>query len=286
MGVFISYRTCDYVYLQVTFGKQFFRLINTIFYNVLFRRHSKILFENFEKVSLSGAELPSEISALADSSAYVLLPEGIEIADLECEVIVAEENETAGSTTNISAEDTSEEGTEDTTSKTEDILNGTAVFMYEDQVVGKAEVLLNKDVLAEQGVIVHDAEVSEPKEDSALLKVVKGLWIALGAAVLVTVYIFYRNYKIMKERKKRRLIRQKREKMLREQELREQQMREQQLRERQRMYEQRRYSSQAYGRKTEEQELYERRMMYGKYIQDKYKNRRDTYQSPRNRRYD
>ena len=250
------------------------------------RAMMEYVFDNFEKVSLSGAELPAEISALTDSSAYVLLPEGVEITDLECEVIVAENDETTGGTTNISAEDTSGESAEDKSSVTAKSMTGTAVFTYEDQIVGEAEVVLDQDVLVEQGVIAHDAEVSEPEKDSALLKVVKGLWIALGAAVLIVAYIFYKNYKIMKERKKRRLMRKRREKMLREQELREQQMREQQLRERQQMYEQRMYERRGYGRKSEEQELYERRMMYGKYIQDKYRNRRDTYRSPRNRRHD
>lgn len=143
------------------------------------RAMMEYVFENFEKVPLAGEELPEAIESLTDESAYVLLPNGIQLTDVDCEV--------------------SQIGTDEDRT-------GTAVFTYEGQIVGETEVTLS-DTFFEEEVTADKMEASvndEKKETTFLQKVMKVLAVVLVLAVLLTGLIFYRNYKILQERKKRR----------------------------------------------------------------------------------
>lgn len=149
------------------------------------RAMMEYVFENFKKVPIVKEELPKEIESLMDENAYMLLPTGISLQDVECEVTQVGGNEAR---------------------------TGTAVFTYEEQIVGKTDVSLSDAFFEkEEAAAAKEAEPAESsmkeeeKEETTLLqKIFKILAVVIMTAVLLTELIFYRNYRILQARKKRR----------------------------------------------------------------------------------
>lgn len=147
------------------------------------RAMMEYVFDNFKKVSLADKELPEQIESLVDEDAYVLLSEDVDLDAVECEV---------------------------TQSGDEESKEGNAIFTYEGQIVGNAEVTLSDafftpDDEPEQ-IDPEEVKAAEKKAERRALvkKIVKVLLIVAGIAIVLTAYTFYRNYKILKARKKRR----------------------------------------------------------------------------------
>ncbi|MEE1086719.1 MAG: D-alanyl-D-alanine carboxypeptidase family protein [Schaedlerella sp.] len=140
-------------------------------------------FSSFSKIKLADEVLPEEIESFSDEAACILLPETVDFSSVECEIMPAGE---------------------------EDSESGTAVFTYEDQIVGKAEVVLKKADLTQKKAAV-DTEKSEEKiitEDSTKFTMTYQVMLvlagALGMLLLIILFVFYRNYKKLKARRKRR----------------------------------------------------------------------------------
>ena len=147
-------------------------------------------FENFKKVPLAENELSKQIESLVNEDAYVLLPDGVDFTEVECVI--------------------SQNGNEDFKNCNEDSKEGTAVFTYEGQLVGKTEVILSNAFFEQDEKAVNTIEVEKEtrktavKRATGIKKVFIGLIIVAGIGILLTVYVFYRNYTILKARKKQR----------------------------------------------------------------------------------
>lgn len=148
-------------------------------------------FANFTKVPLVEQGLSEEIESLTNGDAYILLPEGVDFAEVECEIVQMEDN----------IEIMTETGLEETQNKR----LGTAVFTYEGQIVGTAEVVLSDEVSA----LSEKQEVSEDvKTEEGLTEIIKNIFltliIVLAITVVIVAIIFIRNYWILQVRKRRR----------------------------------------------------------------------------------
>ena len=159
-------------------------------------------FDNFSKVSLAGEELPETIESLKDENAYVLLPEGVDISQVECEVVLNESEQTGVQVKDLTKEE-------------EASLEGTAVFTYEGQIVGETEVVINEELFGEEEQVSNSEDISAVvenqdtiEENKPVLSVGQKALITIAVAVLVCAVaagcIFYRNYKILQKRKKQR----------------------------------------------------------------------------------
>lgn len=147
------------------------------------RAMMEYVFENFNKVSLAEQELSDQIESLVDEGAYVLLPEGVDFAEVECE-IKEEENG--------------------------DSKNGSAIFTYEGQVIGIASVMLSDtffkvdDTVAGDSLSKQESKDSISKTTKIIEKLFVGIMLIVGITAVIVVIIFIRNYCILKLRKKRR----------------------------------------------------------------------------------
>lgn len=147
------------------------------------RAMMEYVFENFNKVSLAEQELSDQIESLVDEGAYVLLPEGVDFAEVECE-IKEEENG--------------------------DSKNGSAIFTYEGQVIGIASVMLSDtffkvdDTVAGDSLSKQESKDSISKTTKIIEKLFVGIMLIVGITAVIVVIIFIRNYCILKSRKKRR----------------------------------------------------------------------------------
>lgn len=145
------------------------------------------VFDNFSKVMLSGQEKPEEIDSYADNDAYVLLPSGIEFADLEKQIEITDEQSR----------------------------EGTVTYTYEGQNVGSADVVLTKEYVTE--ATGHDYTLrmaTDPQggsagapsdEPSAVVKVAAGIGsAAIVFAILLAVHFWQaRRRKLIRRRRRR-----------------------------------------------------------------------------------
>lgn len=136
------------------------------------RAMMEYVFENFNKVSLAEQELSDQIESLVDEGAYVLLPEGVDFAEVECEIIQGEE----------SIQTESEVGQV----QTQNAHTGKAVFTYEGQIVGTTEIILSKTFFDQTENV--DAETSDEIEEVTTNEdvVIKIIFIAIIFIVGVT----------------------------------------------------------------------------------------------------
>lgn len=147
------------------------------------RAMMEYVFENFDKVSLAEQELSEQIESLVDEEAYVLLPEGVDFAEVECE-IKEEENG--------------------------DSKNGSAIFTYEGQVIGIASVMLSDTFFNVDETVAGDSLSKQESKDSIskttkiIEKIFVGVMLIVGIIAVIVVIICIRNYCILKARKKRR----------------------------------------------------------------------------------
>lgn len=147
------------------------------------RAMMEYVFQNFKKVPLAEQELSDQIESLVDEGAYVLLPEGVDFAEVECE-IKEEENG--------------------------DSKNGSAIFTYEGQVIGIASVMLSDTFFKVDDTVAGDSLSKQESKDSVskttviIEKIFVGIMLIVGITAVIVVIIFIRNYCILKSRKKRR----------------------------------------------------------------------------------
>lgn len=147
------------------------------------RAMMEYVFHNFKKVSLAEQELSDQIESLVDEEAYVLLPEGVDFAEVECE-IKEEENG--------------------------DSKNGSAIFTYEGQVIGIASVMLSDTFFKVDETVAGDSLSKQESKDSIskttkiIEKIFVGIMLIVGIIAVIVVIICIRNYCILKARKKRR----------------------------------------------------------------------------------
>lgn len=138
------------------------------------------VFNNFEKVTLADKETSEDIAGFQDEEAYVVLPAGVEFSDLECEI---------------------------TASGDESERTGTAVYTYDGQEVGSADVTLNESFYKKDKPEFQEhkgndtADVQEKTEASPVIIIVSVCAAVLGILFLTVSYL---QYKRRKERRRRR----------------------------------------------------------------------------------
>lgn len=158
------------------------------------RAMMEYVFHNFKKVPLAEQELSDQIESLVDEGAYVLLPEGVDFAEVECEIKEEESIQTESEAGQV---------------QTQNAHTRKAVFTYEGQIVGITEIVL-ANTFFEQTENV-DAETSEEIEEVTANEnvVIKTIFIVILLIVGVTmigvvVMSGIRNHRISKARKKQR----------------------------------------------------------------------------------
>lgn len=145
------------------------------------------VFEHFSKVSLKEQEISEYIESFKDEDAYVVLPEGITFSQLECELIPTGDGTIVE---NVGAEERS----------------GTAVYTYQGQEVGRAEVVLTEEFYKrgeEEADVTDSADQNITEEE----KPSRIKWFpAIGAAVLgiAAGFYFYLQYQRRKRARKSR----------------------------------------------------------------------------------
>lgn len=147
------------------------------------------VFENFEKIPAAGAETSEYIESFVDEDAYVVLPEGIDFSQLECEITASgEESERAG----------------------------TAVYTYEGQEVGRAQVVLDSSFYKketpefkesqERNTSAGSDETPTGSESSAERPAIiaAGIAAVVGIVFLIISYFAYRKRKARRRRRRRK----------------------------------------------------------------------------------
>lgn len=139
-------------------------------------------FENFEKVALSDQEKPEEIEAYTDMDSYIVLPEGVDFADLDREIEVTDEQNRTG----------------------------TVTYTYQGQNVGSADVVLTSEYVS--GETQGDAgtvQVNENSEETDSLPFIVKLLIGVVAAVVILFLVLFSilKYRQIRRRKRRRMRR-------------------------------------------------------------------------------
>lgn len=140
------------------------------------------VFGNFEKVTVADKETNGYIESFQDEDAYVVLPEGIEFSQLECEI--------------TANEDDSER-------------EGTVVYTYEGQKVGSAQVTLDtsyyKTTEMEFGERKGQEAAEEEEEEKGWpVTVIVIVIAAIGVLFLAISYVQYRRRKARQLRRRRR----------------------------------------------------------------------------------
>lgn len=97
------------------------------------------VFEHFSKVPLSAKEQPEEAERMLDEEAYVVLPEGVKLSDLDVEIC----RETENSEPDESAERTENSKPDESAERTESS-TGRLVYKYQGQNVGSVRAVLKK----------------------------------------------------------------------------------------------------------------------------------------------
>ena len=148
------------------------------------------VFNNFSKVSLKEQKTSEYIESFEDKDAHVVLPAGITFSQVECELI------------------SDKDGISEKKSGAKE-RQGTAVYTYQGQEVGRAEVILAKEFFKSKETGTTDSE----KQDTAEKKK-SPFWIwflAIGATVFGIAVLFYCYLQYLRrERARRRRRRQRR----------------------------------------------------------------------------
>lgn len=147
------------------------------------------VYNNFSKVSISGAERAEEVRAYVTSEPYVVLPAGIEFDDLDKEIIIRDEKQAAGR----------------------------LVYRYQGQEVGSAEVILTPEYIeSATGYTTrlepdYDSRKGAGQEEDSMPLRVKAV-IGIGAAGSVFLCAGAATVLAVRHRKKRRrMIRRRRQ---------------------------------------------------------------------------
>lgn len=125
------------------------------------------VFNNFTKVPLAElgvTETKDEIKSFTDENAYVVLPKNLDTEKIKCEI----------------KEDTKQ--------------NGTAVYTYEGQIIGKTKVLLKTNTNKKN--IIRDEDSKESKEEpvKSTKKVIIAAAVVVLLLVVIAIVLFYRKY--------------------------------------------------------------------------------------------
>lgn len=145
------------------------------------------VFNNFAKVPLSSQEKPEEIESYADDDAYVLLPAGIELADLDRQIKITDEKSR----------------------------EGTVTYTYQGQNVGSADVVLSRKYV--EKTTGHDSTPrteknsgsgsKETQRDALPSGVKAAAGIVTAAVIVIILFVIYlwqvRRRKLMRRRKRR-----------------------------------------------------------------------------------
>ena len=153
-------------------------------------------FDNFKKVSVAGLETSEDVGEVLtdEDGGYVVLPEGVEFADLKMEMVLDDAN------------------------------NGKATlyYTYEDTPVGSARVKLSESYLKEHSIkieIEDDEKNTEKKEGFVLSKKVKIIVIGVLSVILIICILLMRAIIIRNRRRRRRrkMMEQRRRRQMQEQ---------------------------------------------------------------------
>lgn len=141
------------------------------------------VFNNFSKVPVTDLEKSDKIESFTDDEAYIVLPTGVDPEAVTCEV-------TGGSGT-----------------------KGTAVYLYQGQNVGTAEVTLKQGVLGKNKASDTEGEQGNTEKKSFVKPVV----LSIAGLAIVLLFIFIGRYRAYKKRQARRRQIQRRKKLRRNQ---------------------------------------------------------------------
>lgn len=128
-------------------------------------------FGNFRKVMLSELSKSEDIESFADNNAYVVLPEAVDFTNVDCEIQLSDS----------------------------DVNNAdmaTAVYTYQGNIVGKAEVKVSDIYKAKQSAAVTEKEDSKKSTQTGASKDEKILWkgylplIVMGGITVAILFVF------------------------------------------------------------------------------------------------
>ena len=128
-------------------------------------------FGNFRKVMLSEQSKSEDIESFADNNAYVVLPEAVDFTNVDCEIQLS-----------------------DSDVNNADI--ATAVYTYQGNIVGKAEVKVSDIYKAKQSAAVTEKEDSKKSTQTGASKDEKILWkgylplIVMGGITVAILFVF------------------------------------------------------------------------------------------------
>lgn len=139
------------------------------------------VFNNFEKVPVLDLEKPEEINSFLDEESYVVLPKGMDVLEVDCTV------------------------------NAENGMDGRAVYTYQGQTVGSADVTLNEEELVEkndtettdengEGAKSGDTDAVEKKSSQKAMTVIT---VGVAALLLLICFGVYRSFKKWREKRRR-----------------------------------------------------------------------------------
>lgn len=128
-------------------------------------------FGNFRKVMLSEQSKSEDIESFADSNAYIVLPEAVDFTNVDCEIQLSDS----------------------------DVNNAdmaTAVYTYQENIVGKAEVKVSDSYKAKQGAAVTEKKDSKKSTWTGAAKGEEISWkgylplIVMGGITVAILFVF------------------------------------------------------------------------------------------------
>lgn len=128
-------------------------------------------FGNFRKVMLSEQSKSEDIESFADSNAYIVLPEAVDFTNVDCEIQLSDS----------------------------DVNNAdmaTAVYTYQGNIVGKAEVKVSDSYKAKQGAAVTEKKDSKKSTRTGAAKGEEISWkgylplIVMGGITVAILFVF------------------------------------------------------------------------------------------------
>lgn len=128
------------------------------------------VFDNFSKVPVTDLEKSDKVESFTDEDAYIVLPAGVDPAEVTCEV-------TGGSGT-----------------------KGKAVYLYQGQNVGTAEVTLKQGILAKS----KTEDTEEEQENTEKKSLVKPVVLSVAGVAIVLIFVLVGRYRSYKKRQARK----------------------------------------------------------------------------------
>ena len=128
-------------------------------------------FGNFRKVMLSEQSKSEDIESFADSNAYIVLPEAVDFTNVDCEIQLSD-----GDVNNADM--------------------ATAVYTYQGNIVGKAEVKVSDSYKAKQGAAVTEKKDSKKSTRTGAAKGEEISWkgylplIVMGGITVAILFVF------------------------------------------------------------------------------------------------